>query len=347
MINFLRVIILIPLSWLYGAVVAVRSWCYTCGLLKIQKLSVPVVCVGNITAGGTGKTPCLISLVRFIRSRGKKAVILTRGHRRKSNGPVIIAPGEQTVEDHTVTGDEPLMIARELPAVPIVIDADRYRGGSRAVRSFHPDIVVMDDGFQHHALARDMNVVMVDCTDPWGQDRYLPAGRLRESLKGLRRAAVIILTRCDQADARVIESIEHRIASITAAPVLHSVHKPVRLDRVGSNEHKDLSFLKDGKVIVMCGIGNSGAFKKSVERLGAVIKKDYVYADHHCFTGDDLNKVGHAARQYGACVVTTAKDAVRIPWELVKDVPVYALIVSLEITENDHIVHEMIGRLVS
>ena len=206
-------IILAPLGALYGAITETRLALYRRGLLNVSKLDAPVISVGNITTGGTGKTPLVEYIARALAAEGRKVCILTRGYGRENpKARVLVSDGQQVLASENEAGDEPRLLAENLQGIAAVIsDADRFAAGQWAISELGSEVFILDDGFQHLRLARDLNVATIDATDPWGGGRLLPRGRLREPRAGLARADCIVITRADQADD--FDSLKREIES--------------------------------------------------------------------------------------------------------------------------------------
>ncbi len=290
---------------LFGALVRLRGALYDRGWFPSMELPVPVVCVGNLTAGGTGKTPMVAWVVRELEGHGRRVGILSRGYR--SNGDV--------------DNDEALELARRFPLVPHVQDTDRAAGGERLCE-LGVDVVVMDDGFQHRRLARDLDLVLVDAMRPWGLPRpadggravraLLPRGFLREAPAALTRANAVVLTRADQVEEHDLDLLRAEIAELAPdLAVAEAVHAPVRW-RVGDT-NRDPRDLAGREVDLFSGIGNPDAFESTVRSLGAEVRVHRRFRDHHAYAPGDLDGLGECER----FVVTTAKDAVKCPGEKV------------------------------
>lgn len=290
----------------YALAVAVRNKFYDRGWLKSHKLPLPVVCVGNITTGGTGKTPMVIWLCRFFLNRQVKPAILTRGYK---------ACGSET-------NDEIQILQKALPDVPVIIDRNRVRGGQKALADPQVRVIVMDDGFQHRRLKRDLDVVLIDCTCPFGYDRLLPRGLLREPKNQLCRADMAILSRCDLIEKNMLDRLSRQVQQLLektklkeiAAPkiVAHCRHEPAALYKA-EGEKVNLVWLQGKKVLAFCGIGNPQAFIKTLRQLGADVIERHFFDDHHRYTDRDgiflqafCGKIDYDA------LVTTEKDWVKI-----------------------------------
>ena len=186
--------LLLPFSWLFRVGVRLRNMAFDHAWLITRELPCPVISVGNLTVGGTGKTPMVIYLAEKIQKMGFKPAILSRGYRRKGKGTTIVSDGRKPPLDYTESGDEPALMAQRLPKIPIVVDEIRFRGGTHLVRKFDPDVVILDDGFQHRWLHRDLDIVLMDAASPFSDGKMLPAGRLREPPKNLKRADLVAIT---------------------------------------------------------------------------------------------------------------------------------------------------------
>lgn len=281
------------LSWPYSAVTRIRNRLYSCGLLRAHHAGVPALCIGNLTAGGTGKTPLVVWLCRHVREKGLACAILTRGYKTQK--------GELS--------DEPALLAAQCPDVPVVVNPDRVAGAAEAVRRHGAQVLVMDDGFQHRRLARDLDIIAVDATTPFGYGRVLPAGLLREPIVGLKRAHAVVLTRCDQAPEAALSQIEDEIRRINGNLVIaRSVHAPVAI-RTAQGTEIPFDRIRGQRIFAFCGIGNPQAFFRTIDQLGATISGSRVFDDHYRYTSQDLRTLQEQARNENATLIlTTQKD---------------------------------------
>lgn len=305
--------LLLPLTPLYRGAVRARIGAYRRGWLRSARLGVPVVSVGNLTFGGTGKTPTVIALVRDLVRRGRHPAVLTRGYGRTATETVVLVGPDLEVSVEKA-GDEPLELAHRLPGVPVVVDADRVRGGIEA-QTHGADVLVLDDGFQHLKLERDLNLALVDAGDPWGGGRMPPGGRLREPMDGLIRADAVLVTKVPADGAGVLDEIRQTVAEMAGeVTVLAARLEPTS---VRCPEGKtDPKVLEGARVLAVAALGRPEGFSELLRTAGAHVVETRWFADHHSFGGQDIDEVVKRAVELDAVVVTTAKDAVKMPGDL-------------------------------
>jgi 3-deoxy-D-manno-octulosonic-acid transferase len=307
-----------------------------------RALDVPVISIGNITMGGTGKTPCVLRLAELLRAAGRRPGILTRGYGRGSpESHLALAPGALMRAEHT--GDEPQLFVRSGLA-PVGIGADRYQAGNAVLREFAPDLMLLDDGMQHRKLARDLDVVLIDALKPFGGGRLFPAGRLREPIEGLARAGAVLITRSAFSD--LTPAIENTLRRYNRqAPVFHaSVEPDVWVEPASGREYPlgERPFERAG---VFCGLGNPLAFRRTLESLGVTPVDMVEFPDHHRYRPQELQRVAHQMAGLGAgALVTTEKDFVNLceDWApLIAPLRLYWLKVSMGI-EREHELLELV-----
>ena len=329
-----------PFSVAYGAGVTTKNWLYKTGRLKTYRPPCPTVCVGNITAGGTGKTPAVILVCRLLREIGKRPAVLSRGYGRKERAlRVLTAAVLEALGPRRSLGrfgDEVLTIAGRLHDLPIVVSADRAAAARAACETFASDVLVMDDGFGHLRLQRDLDVLMFDARRPFANGRLLPRGLLREPLWAIERAKVAIVSRTDQCSpdelAATDEAIRRRNPDVT---LIHSVHRPTGLKRISDQKTLHLNHLNARKVLAFCGVARPKSFFSTLSRLGAAVE-GHPFPDHHIFTKKEIARLVARRRSEGFdLMATTEKDAPRL-FNLSRDESqqVFALTVELQLLQD-------------
>ncbi|MCP4713080.1 MAG: tetraacyldisaccharide 4'-kinase [Planctomycetes bacterium] len=299
--KLIRTALTIPAAC-YSCIISIRNLLYDKGLLKTHRLPVPVICVGNITTGGTGKTPMVLWLCRFFQAHNITPAILTRGYK----------------STYDQSNDETQLLQAALPDVPIIIDSDRVRGGQDALQTHKPQVLIMDDGFQHRRLHRDLDIVLIDATNPFGYNYLLPRGLLREPKHNLSRASIAILTRTDQIEPDQLKKLNDQVSqlinmsTVTDKLIIPCRHTPTALiDKDGTN--KDLDQLSDKKIFAFCGLGNPDAFAATLQTLGVNSVTTYTFDDHHHFNDTDIKFIRDLSTQTEYDMsVTTEKDWVKL-----------------------------------
>ena len=308
---------LAPLSVAYGAVTRARHTLYQSGLLTVHDVGAPVISVGNITAGGTGKTPLVAWLARAAAAEGRRVCVLSRGYKRAAPGQhVLVSDGEQLLADAREGGDEPRLLAETLlGAAAIVSNADRVAAAVWARQHLGSDLFILDDGFQHFRIQRALNIVTLDATDPWGGGRLLPRGRLREPLSGLRRADCVVITRADRAAdlAKLRDSVRQLSENrpLLTARTRTSRVRPLRPRPLplGMIEHAKPT----GPFAAFCALGNPQAFFAHSRQDHFPLALTRAFPDHHAYTQRDIDALAAEAARNGAqALLTTAKDAVKL-----------------------------------
>jgi tetraacyldisaccharide 4'-kinase len=303
----------------YGLAVAARNRMYDVGMLRSLRVARPVISIGNLTLGGTGKTPFVEFVCRWFLKRGEHPAILSRGYR--STG---------------AHNDEALLLGANLPGVPHLQGKDRVALARRAIDDLKPDVLVLDDGFQHRRLARNLDIVLIDCTEPFGYGRLFPRGLLREPIRNLRRASLIVLSRANQCSAADRETICHRIiAEAGEKPIVLAEHRPTML-RSLDGRTLPLADLAGRSVAAFCGIGNPQAFWQTLESLGGRPIGTRAFRDHHRYSPADLADLETWTAQLRPdFVITTQKDMVKISPDAWSGRPLYALQIEAAVTDPD------------
>jgi len=325
---------LLPLSWIYRLVIFLRNKFYDWRIFKTEKLACPVICVGNITVGGTGKTPIVQYLAEFIRDRmHRKVVILSRGYKRQSRGTVIVADGRSILVTPQQAGDEPYLLAQRLQTIPIGVDEDRVRGGRALIRLFQPDVILLDDGFQHRRLARNLNIAVFNGQVGLGNGYLLPAGPLREPVGSLKRADRIWLNQVTESDRALSWQKE---LPVPKGHYLYSNYQVTGVRTIPGGEHFPPVRLTQKKILAFSGIANPERFRVSLEATGAVVAAFLTFPDHHAFSATDLTGIETLAGQIQPdWIVTTEKDAMRLPVEIRFSRPFFFLEIKLIVNNED------------
>ena len=313
------------LSVPYGWAVRGRNWLFDHGWKKTLHAEVPVISVGNLTVGGTGKTPCVEYLARFFRRRNIRPAILSRGYKGFSHG-----------------NDEALLLHENLPDVPHLQGADRVTLARLAVEELRSDILILDDGFQHRSLHRDLNLLLIDATCPWGHGHLLPRGLLREPVSAVKRADMVLVTRCDQAGSQEIREIcEHVWYHAPRTPVLETTHRPGPWINA-AKKTVPLAALADRPWAAFCGIGNPDAFRRSLTQLGGQLCAWRTFPDHHNYDDGDLEDLRRWANQQpkDAVLVTTQKDLVKLRVDSMHDRELWALQVQLHLMTHPAVLED-------
>ena len=311
-----------------------RHAAYRRGWLKTRRLNRPVVSVGNLSVGGTGKTPLVILMARTLLASGHRPCILTRGYgRRRGKGPIVLDPGADLIFDPREVGDEPAALAGALPNVPIIVSRDRFRGGIIGEQDFQATVHLLDDGFQHLALYRDLDVVLLDVTRPSSDLALLPAGRWREPFTALRRAHWVVLTRTELEDTG---GWQGRVQALNPqARIFRCATKLAGLVEARSGVSEPHENLLRRKVAAFCGIGNPAAFFADLRGWGFRVVAESVFPDHHVYRRHELDNISALSRRAGAeALLTTQKDVMNLPPDWNAPMPLFACCIYPEIEEK-------------
>jgi len=354
-------VVLFLLSLLYLRIVQFRLWLYRSRIYRPRSMGSLVISVGNLTVGGTGKTPVVEMLARSLQAGGRRVAILSRGYKSvpkplvvrlwekisKNKAifiPRVVSDGRSLLLDSRMAGDEPFMLANNLRDVVVLVDRDRVKSGRYAVNEFNSDVLLLDDGLQYVRMRHGIEIVLVDSQAPFGNEFMLPRGTLREPPPNLRRATHIFLTKCESAGN---EELIARIRKYNrTADIIQTSHGPKHLKNFVTGEIKPLSFLEDLRVGTICGIAVPESFENAVRGLGADIELAKSYTDHHRFSVKEIEGfLRRCGRKSLDAVITTEKDAVRIPRIVEPEVPIYYLRVEIEILAGQENWDRLVDRL--
>jgi tetraacyldisaccharide 4'-kinase len=339
--------ILLVLSKVFAVAVKVRRSLYNVRLLRDSTLGVQVIAIGNLTVGGTGKTPVVEKFARELQDQGRTVAILSRGYRSKPpplttrlinklllqedrTPPRVVSDGKSLLLDSETAGDEPYMLASNLKDVIVLVDKDRVKSGRYAIEKFGCDTLLLDDGFQYWKLAgRRRDIVLIDCQTPFGNEHLLPRGVLREPPSHLARASTIFITKSNGDTTKLRARIARHNPT---AGIIECIHHPLYFEDIFTGERKGLDFLKAKKVASFSGIAQPESFEKSLIALGAELVYSKRFADHHRFSQQEvLNAVNRGKKRQADAIITTQKDAVRFPKIDRRDLPIYFMRVEIKI----------------
>jgi tetraacyldisaccharide 4'-kinase len=315
----------------YGMGTRLRSLLFDVGLFQAKRLPCPVICVGNLTAGGTGKTPLVMWLAGVLAEKGLPVAILTRGYGGKKASASLLSDGKSILLSQEESGDEPYLMAQHLRETPILVGRDRFRNGQLALAQFGIHGLVLDDGFQHRSLRRDLDIVLIDASLGFGDGHLLPRGILREPLGHLRRAHLFLLTKVE--DREACKPLETQLHDLHPVPIFHSHFEPVAF--IGpQGEAKGLQAFQGKRVIALSGIGNPGYFSSQLNKRGITVTGEIIYPDHHVYTPRDVTSFGRRIKEADA-IVTTEKDMVKLKNLDLSRLPVWALRIRFQIWEEE------------
>ena len=336
---FLRV-----MSLFYSVAVRGRNFCYEKGWLKQHQPGTTVICIGNITAGGTGKTPLVIWVYNFLVSKGLRCAILTRGYKTPKGK----------------FSDEPAILAKSCPEAKVIIEPDRVAGVAKAIEQSDAEVVIMDDGFQHRRLTRNLDIVAIDAICPFGYGRLLPSGLLREPVSSLSRANAVVITRSDQVSREELEELDGQLkginSSVTVAKALHAplcakvLKTKNESDGQTSGPEISIEELKNKSVYAFCGIGNPDAFMTTLKQLGLNVVASKIYDDHHRYVPADIDDIYEEARYLNVDIVlTTEKDWTKtaLMASSKKNMPLAYLMVRLQFIEGEKQIIKLIEKVSS
>jgi tetraacyldisaccharide 4'-kinase len=350
------------LSWIFRGLVQLRIALYRTGWKPQSHLGTQVVSIGNLTVGGTGKTPVVELLARSLRDRGRKVAILSRGYKSKkldraqmwtgSNGkripeesmPRVVSTGTALLLDSKFAGDEPFMLAQNLDGVAVIVDKDRVKGGRFAVSELQAETLLLDDGMQYLELAHSFDIILLDSSSPFGTGSLLPRGTLREPPHNLRRASYILITKCDGSPNTELIARIRKYNPV--ADIIECAHIPVHMENLYTREREPLSFLEGKWVGAISAIAVPESFERSLAALGAKVEIKRHFSDHHRFHRRDVDDfMQRCVERDMEIIVTTEKDAVRFPHPTEVNVPIYFLRIEVQILSGKESWDAMVERL--
>lgn len=327
-------LVLDALAGSYRRFLGTRDWLYRRGILVSRRLGCAVVSIGNVTVGGTGKTPAVELAVQTLAELGRRPAVVSRGYRRRTSGVQVVADSASIRLDAEDAGDEPFLLARRLPGVPVVVGASRYEAARLAVDRFGVDAIVIDDGLQHRTLVKDLEIVMARARRPWGNGRLLPGGPLREPLAALARADLVVVAgaECPEDAEEVAGTVARHAPGVPVLPARYAAVECVGADGLRGRAPRELA---GARLLAFAGIASPAAFAATCAGLGAHLLDVVAFADHHWYTEPDVRRLDARARALGAAgLVTTEKDWIRLRRLPVPSLPLHVITVRLELLDG-------------
>ena len=321
-------LILYPLSLLYRIVIALRNLFFDLGIFSQNRVDATVISVGNLSVGGTGKTPFVLYLIDLLSSSEKKIAVLTRGYGRSSSSPIFCLPSEE-LSDWKDSGDEPFLLKKRVENLTISVDSKRIRGAAEAIEKAGSELILLDDGFQHRAINRDLDIVIIEDPKSFENRSVIPAGRLREPLNSLKRADIVVFmgSETDSAGIRKYLSSETVLCG--------GLKEPDALFKVNSDEELDLSELSGKKLTAFCGIGNPDGFRSTLNSFNPALLELLEFPDHHNYTLSDLEKIRKSyVSSNSDFLITTEKDGFKLPSDFFSDIDLNILRIAFKIMWN-------------
>jgi tetraacyldisaccharide 4'-kinase len=303
--------LLLPMVPLYGAGIAIRNWLFDIGILSSKDVGVPVISVGNLSSGGSGKTPLVELLAKRLTLAGKKVAIVSRGYKRESSGTLVVSNGTVQCAEASAAGDEPAQMAAKLMGAVVIVDERRVRGATYAIEKFGSNVVILDDGFQHRYLRRNLDIVVLPVAEIEESGWMLPAGNRREPMSCIKRASLIAVSRCESVEQ--FQKAKGVVQKWTGKPVIGLMTKVGAFRRAGSRFSVDLGGIRGKSAVVFSGIGSPESFRRTLNSLGLDVRESIDFPDHHMFRESELKNLEMRLRESGAdFCVTTEKDVARL-----------------------------------
>ncbi len=318
--------ILYPLSLLYRTGIALRNLFFDLAVFSQNKVDAKVISVGNLSVGGTGKTPLLLYLTSLLSSSEKKIAIVTRGYGRSSSAPKLYLPSDE-IGDWRDSGDEPFLLKKRFKNLTISVDRKKVRGASNAIKKGKSELILLDDGFQHRSIKRDLDIVIYDGNEKFEERLLIPAGRLREPLKSLKRADIVVFMGSEE------DSLGIKSCLKDESVLCGGLKEPELLIRADSDEVVRFSELKDKKITAFCGIGNPNGFQSTLNSFDPAELELLKFPDHHIYTERDINKITERfVSSKSDFLITTEKDALKLPSNFFLEINVYVLRIAFKIS---------------
>jgi len=314
--------LLVPIAWFYGSFLWLRNVAYDLKMIRIYRAKIPVISVGNMTVGGTGKTPFIEYLLVHYSAQNINACVISRGYKRTTSGLQVVSDGKRIFGNALEYGDEPLQIAKKFPHSIVVVDEDRSRAVDYVTKRFNPALILLDDGFQHRSLGRNVDIVMIDGRKNLVKTPMLPAGRRREPLSALQRADLLVFTQVTSSSNDILASLK----KYATAPSVGVRRQAKQFHSLANDRTASIDIFRNAPCVAFCGVGNPQGFKTTLAEIGVNILDFLIYPDHHIYSGAELANIRrHFELHKAQYLVTTEKDAMRLqslnknldfPWDL-------------------------------
>lgn len=324
-------IILLPPFLIYLFIVTIRNYLYNIKIFKSTKLPCKIISIGNITVGGTGKTPVVIAIAKFLQQQNKGVAILSRGYGRKTTGTQLVSDGKTNPVNWETVGDEPTLMAKHLSDIPIVVDENRIRGGKYLINNFHPEIIILDDGFQHRKIYRDVDIVLVNSNMSKFTNRIFSFENFREPWKSLKRAHLIFLTKSDFVVPS--KNLQTKLKTI-GLPVFktNTISSSYLLD--SKNNKLEVEYFSGKTTLLFSGIGDPESFIKTVQNLNVRILDSINFRDHKNYSKSDIERIRNKyIKTVADVILTTEKDFLKIGKT---DLPIYTIPITMDIDEKGY-----------
>ena len=341
---------LVPLVPFYAAGVVVRNWFFDIGLLRTADAGVPVISVGNLDAGGAGKTPLVELIARKLAHNGRNVAIVSRGYGRTTSGMMVVSNGSVICAEASASGDEPAQMAAKLSGVRVIVDEVRSRGAQYAVSKLGADVIVLDDGFQHRYLRRNVDIVVIPADRAGNAGMMLPAGNRREPLRSLERATLVAVSRCESAES--FHAAKQALSALTKKPIIGLTTKISAVRRTTTRFSVDLAGLKGKSAVAFSGIGDPVSFEKTIAMLGMDLKSHSVFPDHHEFGISELRALEDSLKAHAAdYLLTTEKDVMRLSSagderrEFLERTPSFYVEIEQQLLDGESVLDQVLGRI--
>ena len=326
-------------SFLYQLLTEIRNLLFDTGIFKIHKFSIPVVSVGNITSGGTGKTPFILYLLNKLNLNYEKIVVVSRGYGRNSKGLQIVSDGEGNIIEPDVGGDEPVLIASKFPQIPVIVAEKRYKGIEIAIKNFDAKLILLDDAFQHRGVARDCDIVLVDANQPVQYEQILPLGNLREKKSNLNRADIIIISKIEK-KSNITKQVE--FYKNFNNELFYSNYKNFTIKKVNENLQVNLDKIKNESFFAFTGIANPKLFLQNLEDIGLKIDNSIIFKDHIKYSSKEISKILKTADLHNCnYLISTEKDLVKLNIKDFDDYNLFILEMEIELKNEENLIKKL------